>query len=284
MMRQQQKKPITDWDQAYDNQHAVGMAAVEDYVDHWAEAAKAFRDEMTGRGRVRLDQPYGNGARQRFDLFMPNKVQANGLAVFVHGGYWRTFDKSYWSHLANGGLEHGFAVALPSYSLCPEVRISDITTEIANFLTKVASEVDGPIHLAGHSAGGHLVASILLDRGPLDPALFGRVTKVVSISGVHDLRPLLKTTMNETLNLDLTEARAESPALHEPIDGTDLTCWVGGDELPAFREQNALLANTWHGLGARTEIVEAQGKHHFSVIESLADPESALTRCLLCKT
>lgn len=278
------KNPITDWDEAYDNRGAVGNAAVEDYVDRWAEDAKAFRGEMTRLGRARLDQAYGDATRQRYDLFTPDKAPANGLAVFVHGGYWRTFDKSFWSHLASGALDQGFAVAIPSYTLCPEVRISDITKEIASFLAKVAHDIDGPIHLAGHSAGGHLVTSSVLDRRLLDRGVVRRIVKVVSISGVHDLRPLLKTAMNETLNLDLAEARAESPALLEPVDGTDLTCWVGGDELPAFREQNALLADAWHGLGAKTEIVEARGKHHFSVIEELADPKSALTRCLLSKT
>ncbi len=275
------RKPITDWDKAYDNRGAVGVSTVEAYVERWTMEAKAFRDEMNRLGRARLDQAYGERARQRYDLFLPDKTPADGLAVFIHGGYWRTFDKSFWSHLASGALGHGFAVALPSYTLCPEVRISDITREIAAFLDTVAGNIDGPIHLAGHSAGGHLATRLASDA--LDRKLQGRVAKIVSISGVHDLRPLLHTAMNETFKLDLAEARAESPALLDPIDGVDLTCWVGGDELPAFRAQNALLADIWHGLGAETEAVEVPGKHHFSVIEELADPSSALTNRLLGK-
>lgn len=274
----QQRQKNIDWDKAYDNRGAVGTPTVEAYVERWTEQAKAFRVEMTRLGRARLDQAYGKAPRQSYDLFLPDKTPAEGLAIFVHGGYWRTFDKSFWSHLAKGALDRGFAMAMPSYTLCPEVRISDITKEIATFLTKVAGEIDGPIHLAGHSAGGHLVSSNVLDQ-----RLASRVVKIVSISGVHDLRPLLHTAMNETFKMDLAEARAQSPVLHEPIEGVDFTCWVGADELPAFREQNALLADIWHGLGARTESVEAPGKHHFSVIEDLADPSSALTECLLGK-
>ena len=41
--------------------------------------------------------------RERFVLFLP-EVMAVGLMVFVHGGYWRAFDKSDWSHLAAGAL------------------------------------------------------------------------------------------------------------------------------------------------------------------------------------
>ena len=68
-----------------------------------------------------------SGPRNRFDLFLPEDTP-KGLVVFVHGGYWVRFDKSYWSHLANGSVEHGYAVAMPSYTLCPQTRISGITT------------------------------------------------------------------------------------------------------------------------------------------------------------
>lgn len=272
-----------DWDKAYDNRAAVGMAEVEAFIARIENAAKAFRAEMTRLGRARLDQAYGEAPRQRYDLFLPDR-SPTALAVFVHGGYWRSFDKSYWSHLAAGAIARGSAVAIPSYTLCPEARIRDIAREIRSFLTKIASDIEGPIHLAGHSAGGHLVTtSTVLGRSSdaLDRGLGERVVKVVTISGVHDLRPLLKTAMNDTLRLDLAEAREQSPLLQEPPPGIDLTCWVGADETPAFRLQNRLLADAWSGLGAKTEIVEARSKNHFSVIEDLANPESALTKTLM---
>lgn len=270
--------PIADWDQAYDNRNAVGLDVVEAHVAGWNRQAEALRGQLSSAGRAHIDQPYGRGERQRYDLFLPEEAP-HGLAIYVHGGYWRSFDKSTWSHLARGPLTRGFATAIPSYTLCPEARIADITREIAAFLEHVAKDIDGPLHLIGHSAGGHLVTRMI--SGALDRGLAGRIAKVVSVSGVHDLRPLLRTAMNETFHLDLAEARAESPVLLEPVEGTDLTCWVGADELPAFRQQNALLADLWHGLGAKTEVVEAQGKQHFSVIEDLADPSSALTTALL---
>lgn len=269
---------ITDWDQAYDNRAAAGQDVVEAFVTDIAAKASAFRNERAAAGRASLDQAYGDRPRQRFDLFLPDS-SPTALVVFVHGGYWRTFDKSYWSHLAAGALAHNLAVAMPSYTLCPEVRISAITREIAAFLGHAAGLVDGPIRLAGHSAGGHLVTR--LTSGALDRRLSDRIEKTVSISGVHDLRPLLRTSINDDLRLDLDEARAESPVLLAPADGVDLTCWVGADELPAFRQQNQLLADVWHLLGARCEAVEATGKNHFSVVEELADPESALIDCLI---
>ncbi len=267
--------PPEDWSAAYDNRAAVGEAAVEAFVANITAKAAAFRSEMSAANRARLDQPYGDRPRQRFDLFLPD-TEPTALAVFIHGGYWRTFDKSFWSHLAAGALARGAAVAMPSYTLCPEVRIRDITVEITQFLQKITSDHPLPLHLAGHSAGGHLSTRSVLERG-----LGDRVRKVVSISGVHDLRPLLWTSMNMDLHLDAEEASEQSPTLRNPVDGINLTCWVGGDELLAFRQQNRLLAEAWGLLGAKTEAVEAEGKNHFTVIEPLADADSALTRSLI---
>jgi hypothetical protein len=103
----------------------------------------------------------------------------------------------------------------------------------------------------------------------------------VSISGVHDLRPLMRIALNATLRLDADEARRESPALLEPLPGTRLTCWVGSSERAEFVRQNALLASIWKGLGAATTTVEEPDRHHFDVVDGLADPEHPLTRTLL---
>src|SRR5262249_3190654 len=159
-----------------------------------------------------LDQPYGARPREQFDLFWPEGTP-KGVLVFVHGGYWMAFDKSNWSHLAAGALGHGWAVAMPSYTLCPDARISDIVAEVAPGVTTVAGRVAGGLALAGHSAGGHLVSRLTCADAPLPPAVQTRVRHTVSISGVHDLRPLLKTTMNKTLRVDAAEAARESPAL-----------------------------------------------------------------------
>lgn len=93
----------------------------------------------------------------------------------------------------------------------------------------------------------------------------------------------MRTAMNETLRIDEAEALAESPVLLRPIEGICLTCWVGGAERAEFVRQNALLANIWTGLGAETATVVEPDRHHFSVIDGLADPAHALTRCLLAE-
>ena len=204
---------ISNWDDAYTN--GAYIAGGERWPDAWVEPATAFRAAAAARGRAKLDLPYGDKPRNRFDLFAP-AAAPKGLVVFIHGGFWLRFDKSYWSHLARGAVESGFAVAMPSYTLCPEIRISGIVREIGAAIETAAGMVGGPIHLTGHSAGGHLAARMISMNSPLPQSLRQRIGNVVSISGLHDLRPMLKTAMNATLALDYAEAMAESPALLEP--------------------------------------------------------------------
>ncbi|SEQ35445.1 alpha/beta hydrolase [Thalassovita taeanensis] len=259
-------------DDAYANAaHIEGSAA---YPDRWAATAAAFREGMIEQGLADLDIPYGDSARQRFDLFRPEGL-AKGLLIFVHGGYWLRFDKSYWSHLAAGALERGWAVAMPSYDLCPQVTIAAITAQIARMVPVAASMVAGPLVLAGHSAGGHLVARMAVP-GVLPEAVAARVTRVMPISPVADLRPLLRTSMNAQFGLDEDAAGAESPALMQPLPGVEVTVWVGGDERPAFLDQAQALADAW---GARC-VVEA-GRHHFDVIEGLSDRNNPMMIRLL---
>jgi len=269
---------IIDWDEAYAN--ASHIPGGHDYPQAWRSRAAAFREAALQAGQARLDLAYGPHERHRYDLFLPVGPSL-GLVVFVHGGYWMAFDKSVWSHLAGGPLAAGFTVALPSYDLCPEVRISEITQQIRQAVAAAADIVSGPIHLAGHSAGGHLVTQMVTKPSPLPRAVRLRIRNVVSISGLHDLRPLLHTSMNKTLRLDAREAHAQSPALHAPLPEIDLTCWVGAAERPAFIRQSLLLATIWTGLGAQATLVEEPGKHHFDVIDGLASSDHPLTQALL---
>jgi len=273
-------RKISDWDDAYAN--GVNIAGGDRWPAAWVTPAKDFRDRLSEAGRAKLGIVYGAKPRNRFDLFLP-EGKPRGLVVFVHGGYWMALDNSYWSHLANGAVAHGYAVAMPSYTLCPEVRIAGIVAEIGAAIGKAAELVEGPIMLTGHSAGGHLVSRMVSATTLLPPALRARIRNVVSISGVHDLRPLMSTGLNETLHLDEAEALSESPALLRPMDGARITCWAGGGERAEFLRQNALLANIWTGLGATTAAVVEPDRHHFNVIDGLADPDHPLTRTLVAE-
>ncbi len=272
---------MIDWTDAYNNMgHIPGGP---DYPPRWMAEAAAFRAAMLAAGRAELDIPYGEKPRNRFDLFRP-EGEPNGLLVFVHGGWWIAFEKSVWSHLAEGAVAAGWAVAMPSYTLAPDMRIAEITREIGQAIEAAAKHGVGPIRLAGHSAGGHLVTRMVCRDTPLSAAVLARLSRVTSISGLHDLRPLMKIAANEKLRIDAAEAQTESPALLAPLPGTRVACAVGAEERPEFLRQNDLLANIWFGLEAKTSSLHIEGCHHFNVVDGMRDRASALTRLMLGET
>jgi arylformamidase len=228
----------------------------------WQAAATEFRNTNPSR----LDLPYGSGERQKFDLFLPTGTP-RGLVVFLHGGYWMESDKSDWSHLAAGAVGRGWACAMVGYSLAPAVRIAEITAEAALAITTAVAMVPGPVVVTGHSAGGHLAARM----GCADVRLSARIERVVPISPLSDLSPLMDTTMNRTLWIDPEEALAESPALHALRGGVRAHVWVGGQERPAFLWQARTLSEAWD-----CPWTVAAGRHHFDVIECLQDTDSTL--------
>ena len=254
----------TDWDDSYAN--AAYIPGADDYPARWQADSAALL------ARFRHDTlRYGPHPRMEMDLVFP-EGDPEGLVVFVHGGYWQRFDRTYWSFLAEGALARGYAVAFPSYPLCPEVTIPEITVAVARAVQLAADAVPGPVRLAGHSAGGHLVARMLC--ADVDLPCRDRIRRALAISPVSDLREMQKTSMAEPLRLDDGVAAGESPVLH-PAPETPFTVWVGADERPVFLDQARWLGQAWD---CPVEVEAC--KHHFDVIDGLADPAHPMCKAL----
>jgi len=263
-----------DLDVAYENGAFIPDGAK--YPDKWQAAAHSWREVEHSLGRARLNIAYGNAARQQLDLFYP-AGKPNGLVVFIHGGYWRGLDRKMWSHLSKGVTTRGWAMAIPSYTLAPEARISEITDEIAAAVGFAATQVDGGVVITGHSAGGHLSARMMCRDVDLPAGVEARLKRSVPISPLSDLTPLMGTKMNEDLRLDEAEVILESPINCTALRSGEVTVWVGAEERPAFLDQARWLTQAWEHAKLRV----APGRHHFDVIEELEQPESPLTNTLL---
>lgn len=270
---------LINWDDAFDNSGYVPESV--SLVDLWATEAACMRAQLTAQGRAQLDLGYGSHAREIYDYLLPDS-SPQGTLIFIHGGYWHRLDKTYWSHFAKGCLSHDWAVAIPSYPLAPEARIAEITLAIKRLVIRVAESTDGPIVLAGHSAGGHLVARMAC-QGVLPDEVAGRIRRVVSISGVFHLNPLLTIQMNEVLQLTESEAMTESPVHLEPCGAFPVTFWVGAQERPEFLRQTRMITECWVAKSADIQDVYESGLHHFNVIQSLQDQQGSLTKAIVKK-
>lgn len=232
------------------------------YYARWQQQSRAYRQAMGPRAR--LDLPYGAGARQALDLFMP-EATPKGVLVFVHGGYWIEGERDLWSHLAAGAVARGWAFALPGYTLAPAARIADMTAEIAAAVGLAGRMVAGPVVVTGHSAGGHLAARM----GCADIA--ADVARVVPISPLSELSPMMQTDMQQSLRLDAAECERESPARLRLRAGVGAHVWVGAQERPAFLWHARLLSERWD-----CPWTPEAGRHHFDIMDGLADPASPL--------
>ncbi len=263
-----------DWNNAYDNGRYVENSA--EFVPNWAAKAQEFRNVMAKHAH--LDIRYGSMPRQLYDRFDPTG-EPIGIVVFVHGGYWHMLDKSYWSHFAQGALELGHRVVIPSYPLAPDARIHEITRSVAQFISHLAQETDLPIRIVGHSAGGHLAARMMCSD-VLEENVLAKVVHIAPISGLFDLRVFLQTDMNKKLQLDLAEARSESPALLEARP-CEMTIMVGANERPELLRQSKLIANIWQGQSVRPKLIVEPGKNHFDIINCLLDSDSGFMKRFL---
>ena len=248
--------------------------------EEWQRDGAAYRDLAKSEGRAELGIRFGSTARQYVDLFSPKGGRANApLALFIHGGYWRSLDPSMFSHLARGMNAHGVTVAVSGYDLVPQVSIADIVAQTQAACLFLWKRFGKRIMVSGHSAGGHLAGCMVatdwkkLDAGaPAD-----LVPAAYAISGLYDLTVLTHLEGNAEFKLTEASARAISPLFWPAPKGKVLDAVVGGIELSEFLRQSKIIADAW-AKDNETSYEAIPGMNHFTVCDAMADPNSAMTK------
>jgi arylformamidase len=254
----------------------------------WLERWTATSREVMAALAPRRDVRYGRGPQETLDLYLPSGTP-RGTLLFIHGGWWRALDKSDHAFVAPPFVDQGLAVAVVNYDLCPQVSIGDIAAEMRRALAFLVREAPrlgvpaAPLVVAGHSAGGHLTATLLATLAADLGVSSHPVTAALSLSGVHDLTPLTLFSHNADFKLDDAQARALSPVHMQPQTGAQLICAVGSDETGEFLRQTDLLWDAWprnRPRGAQAPM-RIPNRHHYNVVFDYADAGSALTRATL---
>lgn len=234
----------------------------EPIIERWFADAEAARQTHPPRAR-----PYGASERGIIDLFEVGPDRP--WVVFLHGGYWQALGRDAFSWVAPPLMTHGLNVAVPSYDLAPDCPLDAILRGIGAMAAALQAETGQTPVAVGHSAGGHMAAWLVADM---------QVRAGLAISGVFDLAPLVSTSLNDALSLDLETARALSASERAPPPGAVLDCWVGTEESAEFRRQSRDMADRWAGHGSTTRFQAVAGADHFTVLDPLADADSAMIR------
>jgi len=246
---------------------SVGVDDVGAIFQRW----RMWSDDVRAHTLHARDLRYGPSADETLDLIVPHTGAP--LIVFFHGGYWRRLHKDDHTFVARGFAPHGIATAIVNYSLVPGVRLEEVVAQARRsvaWLRENAKEHGADpsrIVVAGHSAGGQLAAMCAVEAP---------VAAVATLSGLHDLRPLMRSFVQEWLQLDEARAEAMSPALLAPAAPANVLARSGSRESEDFHAQGRELADAWRAHGCDTSYADTDD-NHFSIIERLADANDPLT-------
>ncbi len=267
------------WLDAEYNQRARHPEHVE-IGARWQTASSLVQRLESWRSDVR----YGDGDGETLDIYPTPHADAPVL-VFIHGGYWRSSDKSLHGFIAPSFTADGALVMVPNYAKCPAVGIEHIVLQMTRLLAWVhrhAAIYGGDpsrIVVVGHSAGGHLASMMLSCRWrEVDAALPAQlVSGALAISGVFDLEPLRHAPfLKDDVQLTPASVKRLSSAFF-PRPRRPLLTAVGGEESAEFKRQTALIRDQW---GPTTVPVceTIPSANHFTILHNLADPNGRLHR------
>ena len=276
--------PMTDEEveRGYNNRAAVPDH--QRWLDQWVVHAQRAKASLAPT----LDIAYGNGADETLELYVPSRP-ARGTLLYIHGGWWRSLDKSDYAFVPPAFVEAGYAVALCNYTLCPKGTIANAVDQCRRAVEWCAREgpargAPAPLVIGGHSAGGHLTAMMYtIDWRAQGLAGGAPFAGGISLSGVHDLAPLVQFSHNVDFRLDAAEARRMSPAAARPTTQAPLMLACGADETSEFVRQTDLMWDAWpenHPRGIERPMHVA-GRNNYNVVLEYLDPSSALSQATL---
>ncbi len=231
-------------------------------------------------GPRRID--YGQDPSQHVELTTP-RGSARGVAVVVHGGFWRAaYGLDLGRPLAADLVRRGWVTCNVEYRRVGPPGTSGGGGGVPATLDDVAAAIDllaepglgldlSTVVTLGHSAGGHL-ATWAAGRGR-DPRWAGGVdvTAVVSQAGVLDLVAAHDAGLGGGAVEDLlghppgpADAGVD-PAQQVPLD-VPVWCVHGDDDTTVPPEQSVAYVDAATSAGARAELVAVDGDH-FAVID-----------------
>ena len=255
---------------------------VEFYSRFYERESESLRSEREHRMGVR----FGPTLAEYVDVYPAG--DGAPVLVYVHGGYWSRRTSEEFGFVARGPGDRGVATVVTNYALCPAVTMDEVVRQTRAAVAWTRHNAPsfggdpGRIHLAGHSAGAHLVAMLLVTDWEgaygLPPDFIRGAT---TISGIFDLAPLPYTFLQPKLQLTWDSVLRNSPALHLPRSAPPLLAAYGSLEPAELVRQTEEFVGAWSEGGLDAETLVLEGKNHYDVVDGFLDPRSPLLSRIL---
>lgn len=239
---------------------------------------------------------------RQLDLYRPASAAPSTplpCLIFVHGGIWRSGDKSDASHVYSNLCAaiacRGWLVANANTRLAPEadwqVQADDVARSV-RFLNENAAEFGGDgsrIVLAGHSSGGHLVSLVALDARRLERAGVedGTVRGVAPISAVFDVAefaqeaPTMRWMIRAAFGDDVAAWGDASPMSWAGPQAPPFYITVADRDAEYLVRQAHRLDRLLGESGVRSGVALMRDTDHFSVLARVGEPDYCLVEDLV---
>ncbi len=239
------------------------------------------------RDLVYREGPEEDSAKHKLDVYLPKGRTNAPVLFFIHGGAWKTGDRSLYSPVGNRYARAGLVTVVPSYRLAPKhphpAQIEDVAAAFAwaiGHVTEMGGDTNR-IYLEGHSAGAHLVALLALD--PRYLAAHGLAPRcirgVLAFSGAYDLT--IGEGQDSVFGSDPEARRQASPLYHVKAGAPPfLVSYCEWDyfTLPA---QARNFHRALQQAGVRSELLYVPGQSHISEMLAIANDKDPLVLAAL---
>lgn len=184
------------------------------------------------------------------------------LLIYIHGGYWQRLSADDSLFNAQDALALGFSLHAVEYTLAPHASVSEIVQECITDVLRIIMDLEpSRVVIAGCSAGAHL-ASMCARH----PDIQQRINGVALLSGIYDVRPIVRTPTNEPLHLTIDSARDISPQLLPAVEApSHALLAVGQHESSEFIRQNAAYGELLRKTGSDVTIAVIPDRDHFNL-------------------
>ena len=240
---------------------------IQKYLEHYANAG------VHSRQNIRHEKMQYGPHTDEWMWLAPHTdpetktTDTRHLVAFVHGGFWRRLSADDGSFLTPDWQRLGFDYASINYSLCPKQSLQTLVDQTQRAIQFLQKNYDAAnITLIGHSAGAHLIAMAL-------SSITEKFARVVLVSGVFDLEPITRTSVNEAVQLNSESAKSLSPInfVSQALD-TPLTIIWGENETGEFKRQSREFASAWDNERTHSPAItrEISKRNHFDILYDLS--------------
>jgi arylformamidase len=264
------------------------------YAPNVAEVLQRYADSSEA-ARAVVGEPlrfaYGDSAIKGLDVYPTGKADAP-IAIFIHGGAWRSGRARDYGFPAELFTRAGAHLVVPDFAAVQDVdgNLMAMAEQVRRAVAWVHANAErfggNPerIHVLGHSSGAHLAGVVLTTdwagRFGLPPDL---VKGGLCCSGIFDLKPPRLSARSSYVRFTDEIEEALSPQRHLEQLQTPVIVAYGTLETPEFQRQSRDFAAAVAGTGKPVRLLVDEGRNHFEIIESLAQPDGLLGAAVLAQ-